>query len=134
MKAENKNQARHLFFQGMTLRKAAIVVGVSKSSTERWSSEEGWAEQRQLLEFEVRDKFIKENLNWYYANVLNVVDTAYRIMMDGLAERQLVSQGKLAQHRLKVTNQILMAVAKTYLSLDKIVSDLDSYKRAARLG
>lgn len=134
MKAEKKNQARHLFFQGKTLRQAAKEVGVSKSSTERWSREEGWVEQRQLLEYEARDKFIRENLKWYYANVLKVTDTAYRVMMDGLVERELVSQGKLAKGRLKVTNQVLLTVAKTYLSLDKILGDLDSYKRAARLG
>lgn len=134
MRADIKNQARHLFFQGKTLVQVADAVGVSKSTAERWSSDGEWVEQRNIIEHELRDKYLRENYSLYYANVLQVTDAAYRIVTEGMAERHLISEGKLAQRRMKVSNGVLFSTAKTYLSLNNILNDLDSYKRALKLG
>lgn len=134
MKADQKNQARHLFFQGKTLKQAAEAVGVSKSTTERWSVEGNWAEQRVLLEQELKDKFIRENFKVYYANVLGIADASFRLLTDAFAERQLVFQGKLPARRLKYSLRTMLAAGKTYTELQGVLSNLESYKRTLKLG
>lgn len=134
MKADKKIQARHLFFQGQTLRQAAKQVGVSKSTTERWSVEDGWVEQRAIMEYELREKFIRENFDVYYKNVLGIADASFRLMTDAFAERQLVFQGRLAARRLKFSNRTMIAAAKTYVELQAILTNLESYKRTLKLG
>lgn len=129
-----KIEARHLFFKGKTLAEAATQVGVSKSSAERWSRQEQWVEQRNVLELEMREKFLRENFGTYYKSLNYVVDTAYRILAKGLAERNLIAEGKLPRKRMKVTNRVMLNAAKTYLSLDKVIGDLDTFKRSLRLG
>jgi hypothetical protein len=134
MSVDKKSQARHLFFDGMTLIKAAEVVGVHRSSTERWSREEGWFEQRELRNSELKDKFIRENFNLYYANALELADSAYRLMADALAERHLLKSGKLAKRNLRISNQMFTSISKTYTSLEKMIGELKTYRNPAKSG
>lgn len=134
MKANQKNQARHLFFQGKTLKQAAEAVGVSKSTAERWSVQGCWVEQRAILEYELKDKFIRENFNVYYANVLGIADASFRLLTEAFAERQLVFQGKLPARRLKYSLRTMIAAGKTYTELQGVINNLESYKRTLKLG
>jgi AraC-like DNA-binding protein len=132
MRVKSRIEARHLFFSGHTLAEVAQAVGVHRSTTERWSREEGWVEQREIRNYELKHKYIKENFQFYYHNVIGVADDVYRVIADGIAERRLLSEGKLARRNLKISNRMLISMAKTYANLEKMICELDSYKMASR--
>lgn len=134
MKAHLKNEARHSFFQGKTLVQVAEAIGISKSTAERWSREEQWVEQRALFEYEARDKYIRENYRAYYMNTTSAANLAFRVMTEALAERQLMSQGKLAKRRMKFSNREMMNAIKSYCALQPLLNDLEAYKRTLKLG
>lgn len=56
MKAEERRRASALFIEGMSIRKTAEAVGVSRSSVERWSREGRWYVRR----VEARDEAIQK--------------------------------------------------------------------------
>lgn len=134
MKVHLQNEARHLFLQGKTLAEVALAVGISRSTAERWSVQFQWVDQRALLEYELRDKYIRENFNFYYSNLISAADEAYRVIANAVAERGLVARGQLAARRMRTSNRTMLAATKTYLELQNILNHLESYRRTARLG
>ena len=76
MKAQERATAFALILKGYSIRETAALVGVSRSSVERWSAREGWARQR----IEFRRKAIEETKR----NLISTRVTSLNLMSDRL--------------------------------------------------
>lgn len=128
MKAKARDRALTLILEGCTLKEAAMAVGVSKSTVERWSSQFQWQQKKRehlnsLIEVCVQNVFVKSRVR-----TLKALDQIAGMFYQAVAERQLWREGKIKKKDMVYSTSDFVQLGRAYTSLES-----DMIKRMSQL-
>lgn len=118
MKAKERDRALTLILEGCTLKEAAIAVGVSKGTVERWSAQYQWQQRKRehlnsLVEVCVHQVFEKSRVR-----TLKALDQVAGMFYQAAAERQLWYEGKIQKKDMVYTTKDFVQLGRAYTSME----------------
>jgi transposase len=116
MRALDRNEAFALYAkQGLSLRRLAEVLNISRSTLERWSIKDDWVNQRQRLWQESQESARQEYVRRYRENDLRVSDQLFAIFRDAHLQHVEYFQGKVPRRAVKYSVKDLARLAQAVI-------------------
>ncbi len=125
MRVAARDQAFSLFCDGATLAETAEVVGVHRSTTERWSREFNWRIHRQRVWNETRERILKERIQRFVFKDKEIATKLHDLIAGSCAEFEAVREGKLPKRALKFSRADLVKFAEAYICVENVFRHKD---------
>ena len=117
----------------LSLRKVAEEIGVSVSSVERWSKEDGWNIRRKRLWLESSKEALEEAMDQRISEIKTMYGKVYSIMIFAYSQHEAYRSGKIPKKALKYSardfQNFLKAYALAGMALEKSLLDKELAKR-----
>ena len=123
MKAEKRTKAFALFVnQGMSLRKIATELKLSRSTLERWCSKDGWVEKRRTQWESVGVELCEKHCNQHIARQDTIAGKLHAMVQFIHMQHKAYYEGKLPKSALKysVRDMCRLAVSVHQIGLNEI--------------
>ncbi|MCB9026763.1 MAG: helix-turn-helix domain-containing protein [Bdellovibrionaceae bacterium] len=129
MKAKEHDKAFALFLEGMSLRKIAKKICVSRSTVERWSSSERWVLQREI-EYQKAHALIKKQYCQNYADkALLVSGQLYDTFQTVYADFKAHQHGVIKKRKFRHSQTQIFKMALMSLQAGLIEQELSFYSQ-----
>lgn len=117
IRAETKTQAFALFLEGYSLRKVADLCGIARSTTMRWSTQEGWVKKRCEHHNAILDEIRKNQLGERVKRSQLICDKANDIFLDLYADYIAFRSGKIRRRKYNASLLQIVKMAPACLEI-----------------